>query len=46
MLKLEPIQQEDFENFLEREIHEYAEDHVRNGNWSREGAPERSRWEN
>ena len=45
MLKLEPIQQEDFETFLEREIHGYAEDHVRNGNWSPEGALERSRKE-
>lgn len=45
MLKLEPIQQEDFETFLEREIRGYAEDHVRNGNWSPEGALERSRKE-
>lgn len=43
MVKLEPIQQEDFERFLEREIRNYAEDHVRNGNWSAEGALERSR---
>ena len=45
MVKLEPIQQEDFERFLEREIRSYAEDHVRNGNWSPEGALERSRKE-
>ena len=45
MVKLEPIQQEDFEQFLEREIHSYAEDHVRNGNWPAEGALERSRKE-
>jgi ribosomal protein S18 acetylase RimI-like enzyme len=45
MTKLEPIQQEDFERFLEREIRGYAEDHVRNGNWSLEGALERSRQE-
>jgi len=38
----EPIQQEDFEKFLEREIHGYAEDHVRNGNWSPPGALEPS----
>lgn len=45
MVKLEPLQQEDFERFLERGIREYAEDHVRNGNWSAEGALERSRKE-
>ena len=45
MVKLEPIQQEDFERFLEREIRNYAEDHVRNGNWSAEGALERSKAE-
>lgn len=45
MVKLEPLQQEDFERFLERGIREYAEDHVRNGNWSAEGALERARKE-
>ena len=45
MVKLEPLQQNDFEVFLERGIREYAEDHVRNGNWSPEGALERSRKE-
>ena len=45
MVKLEPLQQEDFEWFLERGIREYAEDHVRNGNWPAEGALERSRKE-
>jgi ribosomal protein S18 acetylase RimI-like enzyme len=43
MVKPEPIQQEDFERFLEREIRGYAEDHVRNGNWPAEGAVERSK---
>lgn len=43
MVKLEPIQQEDFDRFLERGIREYAEDHVRNGDWPAEGAIERSR---
>jgi ribosomal protein S18 acetylase RimI-like enzyme len=43
MVNLEPIQQQDFERFLERGIREYAEDHVRNGNWPSEGALERSR---
>src|SRR5215216_2569840 len=45
MVKLEPIEQEDFNHFLEREIGLYAEDHVRNGNWPAEGALERSRKE-
>lgn len=45
MIKLEPLQQEDFERFLAREIQQYAEDHVRNGNWSAEEALERSKQE-
>ena len=45
MVKLEPIQQEDFEAYLERDIQEYAEEHVRNGNWKQEEALERSRKE-
>ena len=45
MVNLEPIQQEDFERFLERGIREYAEDHVRNGNWPAEGALEKSKKE-
>jgi ribosomal protein S18 acetylase RimI-like enzyme len=45
MITLEPIEQEDFEWFLESEIRGYAEDHVRNGNWPAEGAVERSRKE-
>lgn len=45
MVKLEPIQQEDFDRILEREIRDYAQDHVRNGNWPAEGALERSRKE-
>lgn len=45
MVKLEPIQQKDFEIFLERGIREYAEDHVRNGNWTAEEALERSKKE-
>lgn len=45
MVKLDPIQQEDFERFLEREIGEYAKDHVRNGNWPAEGSLERSKKE-
>jgi ribosomal protein S18 acetylase RimI-like enzyme len=45
MITLEPMQQEDFNRFLEREIRGYAEAHVRNGNWPAEGALERSRKE-
>jgi ribosomal protein S18 acetylase RimI-like enzyme len=45
MVKLERMQQEDFERFLEQEIGDYAEEHVRNGNWPAEGAVERSRKE-
>ena len=42
MVKLERMQQEDFDQFLEQEIRAYAEDHVRNGNWEAEGALEKS----
>jgi ribosomal protein S18 acetylase RimI-like enzyme len=45
MVKLIPMQQEDFESFLERGIREYADDHMRNGNWPAEGALERSKKE-
>ena len=45
MVKLVPLQQEGFERFLEYAVREYAEDHVRNGNWAAEGALERSRKE-
>jgi len=39
------MQQEDFEPYLERGIREYAEDHVRNGNWTVEESLERSKKE-
>lgn len=42
MVRLIPLQQKDFEVFLEHAIVEYAEDHVRNGNWPAEGALARS----
>ena len=45
MVRLEALQQDDFERFLDREVRGYAEDHVRNGNWPEEGALERSRKE-
>lgn len=45
MVKLEPMQQDDFDRFLEIEIRDYAKEHVRNGNWPEEGSLERSRKE-
>jgi ribosomal protein S18 acetylase RimI-like enzyme len=45
MVKLVPMQQDDFEIFLEHGIREYAADHVRNGNWPAEGALERAKKE-
>jgi ribosomal protein S18 acetylase RimI-like enzyme len=45
MVKLEPMQQQVFEKFLETEIRDYAAEHVRNGNWPEEGSLERSRKE-
>jgi ribosomal protein S18 acetylase RimI-like enzyme len=39
------MEQKDFEPYLERNIHDYAGEHVRNGNWKREEAVERSRKE-
>jgi hypothetical protein len=32
------MRQEDFESYLEHDIYEYAEEHVRNGNWKKEEA--------
>jgi RimJ/RimL family protein N-acetyltransferase len=45
MVKLTPMAQEDYEAYLERSVREYAEDHVRNGNWPAEGSLEKSRAE-
>lgn len=45
MVQLVPMKQEDLEPYLERGIREYADDHVRNGNWSAEEALERSKKE-
>ena len=45
MVKLIPMAQTDFEVYLEISIVEYADDKVRNGNWSAEEALERSRTE-
>lgn len=45
MIKLIPIEQADYDVFLEHEIVEYANDHVRNGNWLADEALEKSRAE-
>lgn len=45
MVRLVPMEQKDFEPYLERDIREYAEEHVRNGNWKKEEALEKSRTE-
>jgi ribosomal protein S18 acetylase RimI-like enzyme len=45
MIRLEPLQQEEFDQIIETEIRDYAAEHVRNGNWPAEGAVERSRKE-
>ena len=45
MIRFVAMQQEDFKSYLERDIREYAEEHVRNGNWKPEEALERSRKE-
>lgn len=45
MTQLVPMKQEDLEPYLERGIRAYADDHVRNGNWSAEEALERSKKE-
>jgi ribosomal protein S18 acetylase RimI-like enzyme len=43
MVKLIKMLQSEFEPYLERGVHEYAADHVRNGNWTAEEALEKSR---
>jgi RimJ/RimL family protein N-acetyltransferase len=45
MVTLVPMTQAEFESYLEAAIREYADDHVRAGNWAAEGALERSRQE-
>lgn len=45
MVQLIPMEQKDFDPYLERDIREYAEEHVRNGNWKKEEALEQSRKE-
>ena len=45
MVKLVKMQQEDLVPYLERGIREYAEDHVRNGNWTAAESLEKSKKE-
>lgn len=45
MITLIPIEQSDFETFLEQEMVEYARDKVKSGNWQAEEALEKSRAE-
>ena len=45
MSKLMPMTQPEYEAFLERSIPEYAEEHVRAGNWTEAESLERSRKE-
>ena len=45
MVTLIPIEQDDFEAFLEHEIVEYAHDKVKSGNWLAEESLEKSRAE-
>ena len=42
MVTLSPIEQADFERFLESEIREYAQDEVKSGNWLAEEAHRRA----
>ncbi|MFZ5859059.1 MAG: GNAT family N-acetyltransferase [Chloroflexota bacterium] len=45
MITLIPIEQNDFDVFLEQEIFEYAQDKIKSGNWLSEQAMEKSRAE-
>jgi len=45
MITLEQMQQNDYDQVIEKEIKNYAADHVRNGNWPEGGSLERSRKE-
>ena len=45
MITLPPIEQSDFDTFLEQEIVDYAQDKVKSGNWLAETALEKSRAE-
>ena len=43
MVKLTPMEENNFAAYLERLIREYAADHVANGNWLEEESPEKAR---
>jgi ribosomal protein S18 acetylase RimI-like enzyme len=45
MLKLVPMDPSIFDAYLERSTADYAEEHIRSGNWQREGALEKARAE-
>ncbi|MHB8113684.1 MAG: GNAT family N-acetyltransferase [Bellilinea sp.] len=45
MIKLQSMSPAEFQVYLERSVAEYADDKVKAGNWSQEGALERSRQE-
>jgi hypothetical protein len=45
MITLTPIEQSDFDTFLEQEIVDYAQDKIKSGNWLAETALEKSRAE-
>ena len=45
MISLHPMTQAELDEYLERVIPEYADEHVKAGNWQAEGALERSRQE-
>ena len=43
MVKLVPMDLPVFDAYLERSTADYAEKHIRSGNWNREGALEKAR---
>ena len=45
MITLTPIEQSDFDTFLEQEIVDYSQDKIKSGNWLAETALEKSRAE-
>ena len=45
MVKLIPMQEADFDAYVERSIRDYAEEHVKNGSWPPDQALELSRRE-
>jgi hypothetical protein len=45
MIELVPMTAEEYEDYLERLVPDYAREHVEAGNWEAEGAEERARRE-